>query len=487
MTPWVDPDTHGWLRSPRTDVDWAALADEYGASPGRPLARVLEIARRGRCRTVVVENRYVDADYRSDYSAFWSQRFEGTSAFTRRLHFFRKELDEASVHRLPADPGYLGYAVVPPTPRGRAGRTVIAPPRRLETATLALVVDEVSLFGNRLPVEGVPFCEQDGEFLRCAHAAAWMCHYSAYRRRLVGRQVTATLVELSPSLLIHERPLPSKGMNLNQLQAVFGATGQPALFYGLANMPSVRGVDDPAPNRDRSGRVLPPGLWDTRIFSVLARYLNSGFPVLIATPNHAFVIVGWYRERNRIRFVATDDQRGPFEVIGSPFTDHRAPWQGIMVPLPPKVFLSGEMAENAAHLAFRAFGSASGAPRAWAGLARAVASKSVSLRTFLKDGSAYKDALAGQGRDEAAVRQLRLARLPHWVWVVEAHDRARRAAGKPSVVAECVFDSTSNDRTPRQDAISLPRLTATFPPDGGRPSAVTVSPELWASQLTRTA
>lgn len=486
MIPWV-PDTHGWVKSLRTDADWSALADEYGASAGRPLARVFDVARSARCRTVIVENRYVDADYRSEYSAFWSQRFESTSAFTHRLHFFRKELSDDSLHRLPRNPGYLGYAVVPPTPRGRVGRTVIAPPQRLQKATLALVKDEVSLFGNRLPVTGAPFCEQDGEFLRCAHAAAWMCHYSAYRRRLVGRHVTANVVELSPSLLLHERPLPSKGMNLNQLQAVFGATGQPALFYGLANMPSVRGVDDPVPVRDRSGRQLPPGLWDTRIFSVLARYLNSGFPVLIATTNHAFIVVGWFRDGSRIRFVATDDQQGPFELIQSPFTDHRGPWQGIMVPLPPKVFLSGEMAENAAHLALRAFGSASEAPGAWGNLARAVATKSVSLRTFLREGSAYKHALDQQARHGSAVRELRLARLPHWVWVVEAHDRDKRAAGLPSVVAECVFDSTSNDRSPRQDAISLPGLTATFPPDGGRPSAVTTASEPWSSQLTRPA
>ena len=35
-----------------------------------------------RCKTVVVENRYIDADFRSDYSAFWSKRFDSL----RRSH-----------------------------------------------------------------------------------------------------------------------------------------------------------------------------------------------------------------------------------------------------------------------------------------------------------------------------------------------------------------------------------------------------------------
>lgn len=482
MPPWVDPNTHGWVQHPASDADWLALLREHGGEPGQPLEQVFASARAGRCRTVVIESRYVDADYRSEYSAFWSKRFQGAPPFARRLHFFRRLIHDAQLDALPRDPGYIGYAVVPPVPQGRVGRALLAPPRRMRAATLALVRDDVTLFGNALSVEGVPFTEQDGEFLRCAHAAAWMCHYSAYRRGLTRRHVSAELVDMSPSLLLHERPLPSKGMNLNQLQAVFGETGQPALFYGLTNMPSVRGVEDPTP-RQINGEDLAAGFWDTRIFSVASRYLNSGFPVLVATDNHAFVLVGWFRQGTRIRFIATDDQVGPYEVIGSPFTDHRAPWQSLMVPLPPKVFLSGEGAENFAHLAFRAYGSSSGAPASLTDLAQGVADKSISLRTFLRDHADYKAVVERQGRPRSSTRLLRLARLPHYVWVVEAHDRSLRGAGRPCVIAECVFDSTSSDRSPRLDAISLPGISVTFPPDGAKREAAIGGMTPWNSQL----
>lgn len=483
MADWVDPDTHGWVHHPAGAAGWKQLLRRYDAQPSAPLARVFEVARANRCRTVVEENRYVDPDYRSEYSAFWSKRFVSRPAFARRLHFFRRTLADRDLHRLRLDAGYIGYATLKPIATGRVGRTVLAPPPRLSNATLALATDRVSLFGTPLEVTGAPFLEQDGEYLRCAHAAAWVCHYHGALRGLIGRRFTGELVDLSPSTLYHERPLPSPGLNLNQLQAVFAATGQPALFYGVSNMPDVWGVEAPTPAFNPDGTRKHPGLWDTRIFSVVCRYLNAGFPVLVATRNHAFVVVGWFRDRRRIRFIACDDQWGPYETITSPFTDRRAPWNAFMVPLPPKVFLSGETAESSAHVLLRAQGSRPGAPRAWREIASGVEAGLISVRTFLRSNVGYKNALALQGRGDDVVRLLRLARLPHWMWIVEAHVRSERAAGRPSVVAEIVFDSTSSDEVPRLDAVSLPGVTQTFPPDDGKRENVRAGTVAWRSHL----
>lgn len=489
MDPWTARDTHGWVRHPKTDQDWDALLKESAGGPR--FRKVLEIARRNRCRTVVVESRYVDADYRSDFSDFWSKRFDSIPLFARRVHFFRSQIADERLHRLSQrqKDGYLGYCVLRPGPHqdGRVGRTVLTPPPQLREATLATITDEVSFFGNRLRVEGVPFLEQDGEFLRCAHAAIWGCHYSAHRRELVGRRLTAELVELAPRVLSADRALPSPGMTLEQIQAVFDATGQPALLYMLNKLPTVPGVEDPEPVRDPGGKVLPPGLWDTRIFSVICRYLNSGFPVMVINAGHGFNLVGWYRRNSQIRFVACDDQRGPYEVISSPFTDVRAPWLAIMVPLPPKVYLSGEMAEAWGHETLRVFGLPP-APPEWQKLQEALGTtpKGISLRTFLRNTRDYKSGLSAQGRDEDVVRGLRLARLPHYVWVVEAHDRHLRKRKLPSVIAEVVFDPNSSDhvhREPRRDSLSMPGLTVVTPPDEGKPVPIPDSGRPWRSHL----
>jgi hypothetical protein len=479
MRAWADPNQHGWVTHPATDDDWARLIAEYGGEYPQPFRQVVEVVRAGGCRTVVIENRYIDLDYRSEYSAFWSMRFESPSAYAQRMHFFREIVPEEALHRVAPSMGYLGYSVLRPLETGRVGRTVLTPPPELDGATLAVVDDEVSLFGNPLHVRGVPFCQQDAEYIRCAQAAAWICHYTAHRRGLVGRQSTAALVQHTPAALSMQRALPSPGMTLNQLQAVFGALGQPALFYGLTNMPRVRGVHDPAPALDRNGRPLAAGYWDTRLFSVICRYLNSGFPVLVAARDHAFVLVGWFREGDEVRFVACDDQIGPYEVVESPFRHYKAPWQGLMIPLPPKAFLSGESAENAAYLEFLGWGSAIPVLQP---LADGLQAGRLQLRTALKEGKMFKLEVAAQTTSEDVLRTIRLARLPHWVWVVEAHDPSACQSGQ-CVYAAALYDSTSFDVSPRLNVVSMPGLVSVQPPDGGTPVTADGGGAPWRSML----
>jgi hypothetical protein len=169
VVPWVAPVAAEVLH-PATDAEWDEILTAY-AGPDTPFARVIAVARESGCATVVVEHRYIDLDFRSEHSAFWSMRFNVPSPFARRLHFFSTRIEEDQLHDLPENGGYLGYAVLRPLRIGRVGRTVLAVPPRLADATLALITEKVSLFGNDLTVEGVPFCEQDGEYLRCAHAA----------------------------------------------------------------------------------------------------------------------------------------------------------------------------------------------------------------------------------------------------------------------------------------------------------------------------
>src|SRR5688572_17175844 len=90
-----------------TDADWDRLRDLYRREPGdgtlhltatsspsasdRPLMRCLEVARLGGSRTAVIETRYIDSDYRSEYSAFYSKAFRSYEDSTHRIHFFQAE------------------------------------------------------------------------------------------------------------------------------------------------------------------------------------------------------------------------------------------------------------------------------------------------------------------------------------------------------------------------------------------------------------
>lgn len=464
---------------PKSDADWEVLRDAY-AGPGSPFENVLAVARELGCKTIVVEHRYIDLDYRGEHASFWSMRFSVPPPFTRRLHFFKEIFDEGELHCLPADPEYIGYSVLKPMKMGRVGRTVLAPPPRLREATLTTITETVSLFGNDLSVQGVPFCEQDGEYLRCAHAAAWTCHYVAVRRELVGRTSTANLVDVIPTVLSEERALPSKGMSLNQLQAVFGSLGQPALFYGFSALPDVSGVQKPEPKCDPGGNPLAPGYWDTRCISIICRYLNSGFPVLIGGSAHAWVLVGWRRdEAGKVTFIACDDQVGPYEEISSPFEHYRAPWHSIMVPLPPKVFLTGEAAENEAYKVLRSIWNANTDTKP---LAEGLRSRQIQLRTRLADIRTFKRDIAKQTSSDEVLRAIRLTPLPHFVWIVEAHLRSACYKGN-CVAAAVLYDATSSDHDPRMCAISVPGAVALYGPSNVSAKVIPASGELWSSML----
>jgi hypothetical protein len=458
---------------------WTWLSKELGAGAVRhylrPLQSVLEVAREQGCRCVIVEERYLDLDYRSEFSLFWSRRFEDRPPVAKRVHFFVTALQSEQLRDIPADADYIGYAVLRPTALGPVGRTVMRPPPRVGSgAILCTVEDHPNLFGRELTVNGVPFCQQDGELLRCAHAATWLCHYVAQGRQLIGRRTTAEIASLPSSEYSRHRPLPSNGLTGEQMQSIFSAIGLPAFFYDAQDPP-----DPPAPlpdvKPDSSGMLASKATRDAaaerakakwmedmrreRLLRIACKYINSGFPVVVLTEddeNHAFTLVGWERLGDRVRLYACDDMVGPYEPIDDVLDEQakNGKWVGIMLPLPEKVFLTGEAAEqmawNVAEGASRIEQPTSAQEVDFTGLVGRFdhLKAGVSVRTMLIEGRELKRRLGDRDRNEQSLALYRMAHLPHWVWLVEFHDTDARDKGEPCVLAEIVFDSTSHDEAP---------------------------------------
>ena len=55
------------------------------------------------CKSIVVENHYVDRDYISDVALFYSRSLRAYPNFCQRLHFFREIIDEARWQELVAE------------------------------------------------------------------------------------------------------------------------------------------------------------------------------------------------------------------------------------------------------------------------------------------------------------------------------------------------------------------------------------------------
>lgn len=459
MTSWEDPDPAEVLPL-LTDSDWKALTGRYENHRERPWRRCLEVARESGARCAVVETRYLDRDYRSEYSAFFSRTFEGVADSAHRVHFFGSALRSDQIWQLPKNRGYLGYVVVRPAPHARVGRTYLAPPPTMRPFVHCAVTAKVSFFGQELAVECVPFAQQDTQFGRCAHVAGWVCHNTAALRGDVSPREMADFSMFAASRVPDHRPLPSQGLTGLELSNLLRDFGLPPIVYQIGDLPT-SGREPPVPDHAPDDA---PGTWDTRVIAVVCRYLNSAFPVIIGTRHHAFTLIGYRRDSTKSRFdwmsfIRHDDQRGPYLWVADVLNDideatsHAyGPWALVIAPVPDKLWLLPEAAERAGRAYLMAYDSEMAAPT----FADLEAEGRLTLRTYATSANSFKSVASRRRLGADALREYRLARLPRMVWVVEAIDRRRRRRGEAAVVGEAVFDSTSNDVAPRALIVRVP-------------------------------
>lgn len=485
---WEDPDPADVV-SLLGAKDWADLRGRYDPNLlGRPLERCLEVARAAGAMSVVIETRYLDLDYRSEYSAFFSKTFAEIPDTAHRLHFFRADVatEELVALSTEASAGYLGYMIMRPSPLGRVGRTVLVPPPDLKDAVHTAIRDTVDFFGQKLAVTGVPFAQQDTQFGRCAHVAAWICHYAAHLRGEVMRRPMADFSLFADANVAEGRPLPSQGLTGLQLSNLMREFDLPPIVYRMGYLPG-SGQEPPVPPHDDDAH---PGTWDTRAIAVLCRFLNSAYPVLVGTHDHAFVIIGYLREerdgKHWISFVRHDDQRGPYLKVDDilhdvdPSTgDTYSAWQLLLAPVPDKLWLLPEAAERTGRELLLQYDRLAGTGT-FDDLRKG---GRLTFRTTAMKSSSYKERATTRGLDDDSIRELRLARLSRLVWVVEAIDRDDRAAGLPCVIGEAVFDSTSSDVSPNVLALRVPGALLVTQTDGTirSPLAATSRPVLSAA------
>ena len=158
-------------------------------------------------RSVVVEQRHLDADWRSEHGAFHGRLFRRRPSVCHRWHLFTDDVP-ADLSRLRPE-AYRGYVVLRPLPSTPVGRTMIAPPPGLERAVRCEATEKVSLFGTPLWITAMPFLSQDAEYLRCAHATLWMVLRHAHLAHGLPRRLTADVHDAAPDLAA--RPAAAAG------------------------------------------------------------------------------------------------------------------------------------------------------------------------------------------------------------------------------------------------------------------------------------
>jgi hypothetical protein len=471
---WNDPDP-AEVHNPTTDAEWdLALSRYLGSLNDEPLRRCVEVARSLGAATMVIETRYLDIDYRSEFSAYYSRQFADVPDSAHRLHFFVKELEPQSLWQHASERDYLGYVVVRPASTGLVSRALLPPPPDLASAVRTSVTERVNFFGQQLHVHGVPFAQQDAQLGACAHAAAWMCHFTAHLRGDTARRTKADFSLKADASLHPSRALPSGGLTVTQLSELFRTFELPAMYYFVGDLPSPQlpwQPTDPAPPTVPPGAPLPSaGSWDHRTIAVACRHLNSGNPVLVGTNNHAFILCGYRRTKGPqpgwIEFIRHDDQAGPYLVVHDVLNDvdqrtgkSYGPWRTMHVPVPDKLWLAPEAAERKGGQfllnASNQIASAATDPLPFTPLRDLINAQQLALRTYAIRSNHFKANLDARAIPATIQREYRLARLPRFIWVVEAVDRRQRREGAPCVVGEAVLDATSSDHAPQEIALHI--------------------------------
>jgi hypothetical protein len=439
----------------RTDA-LADLRHFYGAAAPRVLEEVLGHAYRLGAHTAVVEPRYVDADYRNEHSRFYSTTFRRYPSVAHRMHFFGDTT--ASLTAGEAKPfrfrnrDYVGYTVLRPVPAAPVGRTMLRTSPVVERQTIAcLARDTVNLFGSDLAVVGVPFYAQDAQLSRCGQATmlttAYYHHLAFGQPRFLPGDLADAITGSGGEL---GRLLPSPGLNIDQLVDAASAIGLPPVVYPLERF-EAGGLD---------------------VEATICRYLNSRLPVTVATHDHAFLIVGYERSRrgdgsSHVRFLRQDDETGPYQWVDQWRLDETyGRWQYVIAPLPPKVYLKGEEAEEIGKRTVLNTLRASGDAKDLALLARLDdPARPLSWRSAVIPSNEFKRSVSARGLRDDLAAAYQFAHLSRYVWVVELTDRVLRDERQPCVFAEAVIDATDHERDPRPLAWRLPSGFGMYLPD----------------------
>lgn len=411
---------------------WQPFRVLYADGAKNPaLERIIEIAADHNVQSVLVETRYIDADWRSEHSRFYSTTYARYPSIAHRAHFFAAPLPSDLSDLSGLETAYKGYTVLRPVPSRPVGRTMIEPPPDLKDGMRCEAIEDVNVLGWPMTVRAMPFISQDAQYMRCAHAAMWMVLRHAYLRGQLARYLPSDIHEATKSGVVMARQVPSEGITRFQMM---GGMSQLGLSPTTIELPA---------SKLESGRLGSLGL-----FGILCRYINSNISPVVFSKTHAWLVVGYTRKTSGAHQSLTlyrhDDNAGPYIRVDDPWNetskDHKD-WTHTVVPLPAKIYMTADRAELIARFWFERWIDQKDTTGVLRGAQDA---GKLTYRTYGIDVSQYKSNLNKRQHFDATVAaQYRLSPWPRNLWVVEAIDR-RLAWGSPCVLGEVIIDPTAN-------------------------------------------
>jgi hypothetical protein len=399
---------------------------------------------------------------------------------------------------------YRGFAVCRPTRDVPLGFTVI--PRPPSDGTFGRVLRTtftVHLLGQDFKVHGFPFMEQDARTGSCAQAALWSAlRYLWAAEGSSWRSVPAiTRAATSVPDEINALSVPSGSGGLqpaNMIRAVLSADRFPHYFC------SVPALED--------GRYVFKWKNELDPIAIACRYLDSEIPVILLVGHtssrlamisqstkdtvrppyealevengHAITAIGYYGNPSKNispaasddhlhaaswvdGFVIQNDQAGPYlklprsldmttDLSGEPTHGHYTCGDifGLIIPLPDKVFLRADRAEEYAWMFVT-----EKADELWNDVGRKISKgqnsnhtldpKTLVARTFLTRGYKHYQWLAAVNAHPELQRLAAALHHPRNVWITEFYRLNNGVPDFEHIAAHVVADATASGDTSR--------------------------------------
>jgi hypothetical protein len=344
---------------------------------------------------------------------------------------------------------YVGYTVLRPLASAPVGRTMIRPPSALAKGFRVEATEKVDVLGRPLTITAMPFMSQDGQYLRCAHASAWMLLQQAHLAFGLPRRLPTEVHDATMGGDVIDRQLPSEGLSPGQL------------LGGLTTL----GL---APKRTQLP-ATPKGneaLHHASLFASLCRHVNTNLPPIVMGGEHSWLVVGYTEKSSlhsaRVTLYTHDDAAGPYLPVDTPWPleagkaaaqpkaagqPHDEPtaattsrhWQEAVLALPPRFYMTSDRAEAVARYVVETYlEDAAPTDR----VKTATAADTLRYRTYGLRSATFKHDLDRRPVFDAGLATLlRQLPLPYYIWVVELLDT--NLPDTANVVAQVLLDPTT--------------------------------------------
>lgn len=199
------------------------------------------------CKSISIEEHYIDRDYIEDHSVFYSRSLFPYPNYCRRVNFFRLDVADLllrleGLRELGFEKGqaafhsecegfslshYLGFCIIKHLPGCPVGRTILRCYERQAGDGASRRFDGTRSYtahfvGLELTVQGLPFQQQDLGVSACATTALWSALHQFSDFESFGSATPSQITMLAAQhSLPYGRAMPQEGLSVDQMcQAV---------------------------------------------------------------------------------------------------------------------------------------------------------------------------------------------------------------------------------------------------------------------------